>query len=254
MLKNSVLVIGSAPNAVLAKNLPRDLFTHIVVINNAWQIRDDWDYLIYPDDFPVERHPKQIQAHQHVITSSEYVPIQNDYGGFVYAGGTMAFTAAYWVLGHLKPDMIVFIGCDMVYPAGSPTHFYGTGAADPLRSDVSLQSLEAKSRRFDYHAISQGCLCFNLTNLAESRLTYSRIVMDDIARIQHLELSQLLDIARYGISAEKAVDVLAEERSLGYYFRSGKYWEHLAEISAESVREVDRMWLNVFSRAVTSRS
>lgn len=33
---------------------------------------------------------------------------------------------------------MAFIDCDMVYPTtGGSTHFYGTGAADPLRDDVT---------------------------------------------------------------------------------------------------------------------
>lgn len=246
MIKNSVLIIGSAPNAVLAKTIPRKLFTHIVVINNAWRIRDDWDYLIYPDDFPAERRPAALRGNQRLVTSSEYVPIQNDYGGFVYAGGTMAFTSAYWALGHLQPDLIAFIGCDMMYPSDTATHFYGTGEADPLRSDVSLQSLEAKSNRFHYHAARQGCLCLNLTDLSQSRLTYPKIAIENVASIQHHQHAKLLDATRQSLNAKKVVDVLTEEKSLGYYFKSGKYWEHLAEISAKSVLNVDQLWLSIF--------
>ncbi|MGB2016505.1 MAG: hypothetical protein ACPHWV_04070, partial [Candidatus Puniceispirillum sp.] len=38
-----ILILGSAPNSVLAADWPRGLFDRIVVINNAWRIRDDWD-------------------------------------------------------------------------------------------------------------------------------------------------------------------------------------------------------------------
>ncbi len=246
MIKNSVLIIGSAPNAVLAKNIPKKLFTHVVVINNAWRIRDDWDYLIHPDDFPVERRPTLVKDHQKLVTSSEYVPIQNDYGGFVYAGGTMAFTSAYWALGHLNPDLIAFIGCDMIYKSGTATHFYGTGAADPLRSDVSLQSLEAKSNRFNYHAARQDCLCINLTDLSESKLTYPKIAIENVASIQQHQHAKLLNSTRQSMNPKKIVDVLTEEKSLGYFFKSGKYWEHLDEISPKSVFNVDQLWLGIF--------
>ena len=74
------------------------------------------------------------------------MPIQNDLGGFVYAGGTMAFTAGYWALGALRPDVMAFFGCDMVYPTEG-SHFYGNGNADPLRDDITLRNLEAKSAR-----------------------------------------------------------------------------------------------------------
>ena len=48
------------------------------------------------------------------MTATDYVPVQNDFGGFVYAGGTMTFTAGYWALGALKPSVLAFLGCDMV--------------------------------------------------------------------------------------------------------------------------------------------
>lgn len=245
-MKKSVLIIGSAPNAILAKNLPRELFTYIVVINNAWRIRDDWDYIIYPDDFPVGRRPIEQKNHQMVVTSAEYVPIQNDYGGFVYAGGTMAFTSAYWVLGHLKPDVITFIGCDMIYPKNTETHFYGTGAADPLRNDVSLQSLEAKSNRFYYYATRQGCLCFNLSDLKESRLTYPKVAIDNAISIKNQHHAQSLDKIKLSMNSIQVDEVLTKEKSLGYYFKSGRYWEHLAEISSKSVFNIDQLWLEIF--------
>ena len=100
-----VLIIGSGPNAVKASELETS-FDAIVVINNAWRIRSDWTHLIFPYDFPEERWPQEIQSSQTVITEKEFVPIQNDYGGFIYAGATMAFTAGYWVLGALKLSLI----------------------------------------------------------------------------------------------------------------------------------------------------
>ena len=35
------------------------------------------------------------------VDEKQFVDIQNQYGGFVYAGGTMAFTALYWALGTI---------------------------------------------------------------------------------------------------------------------------------------------------------
>ena len=56
----------------------------------------------------------------------------------------MAFTAGYWALGALKPTIIAYLGCDMVYK-GNKTHFYGKGTADPLRNDPTLKNLLSKS-------------------------------------------------------------------------------------------------------------
>ena len=142
----TVLIIGSGPAALAARAWDKSQFGHIVAINNAWQIRPDWDSLIFPDDFPTQRQPKTVAKSQTYVRAANYVPVQNTYGGFVYAGGTMAFTAAYWALGALKPKVIAMIGCDMIYPATGNTHFYGAGRADPLRKDISLRSLPANPR------------------------------------------------------------------------------------------------------------
>ncbi|MEL7116511.1 MAG: hypothetical protein AAGP08_13160, partial [Pseudomonadota bacterium] len=125
-----VLILGSAPNAVEARAWPRGAVTDLVAINNAWRIRDDWDHFIHPDDLPADKMPPDPTGQ--VVSSADYVPVQNTYGGFVYAGGTMAFTAGYWALGTLRPDVMAFFGCDMVYAPSGNTHFYGIGAADPL--------------------------------------------------------------------------------------------------------------------------
>ena len=61
-------------------------------------------------------------------------------------------------------------GCDMIYPEHGKTHFYGRGSADPLRDDVSLQSLEAKATRLLIHAAKQGCSMVNLSK-GKTRLT-----------------------------------------------------------------------------------
>ena len=102
-----------------------------------------------PRRFSKEKQPTSFDKDK-LISAKQYVPKQNSFGGFIYAGGTMAFTAGYWALGALKPDVIAYIGCDMVYPKNSQS-FYGTGQADPLRDDITLQSLEANLQGF--------CLC-----------------------------------------------------------------------------------------------
>ena len=79
-------------------------------------MREDWDWLIHPEDFPENRRPKLLRQGQRIVGAKDYVPVQNEFGGFVYAGGTMAFTAGYWALGALKPRVIAMIGCDMIYP------------------------------------------------------------------------------------------------------------------------------------------
>ena len=243
-----VCIMGSAPDALRARDWDKRNFHHIVAINNAWQIREDWDYLIFPEDFPQDKHPKAPLEHQALITAKQYVPIQNQYGGFVYAGGTMAFTAAYWALGHLNPSALLFIGCDMVYPTsaqvahGELSHFYGAGTADPLRQDPSLQSLEAKSARFLYFAQQEGCAVFNLSALAASRLLFPRVAFSNQG--QHA-LKVLAEESQHQTRFDHEVvkKALALEAHLHYYFDSGRYWEHSALISDSACKAVDALWL-----------
>jgi len=124
-----ILILGSGPDAPQAANWDRSSFDHIVVINNAWRVHPDWSHLIHPEDFPVDKRPATVSPPQKIITADDYVAVQNTYGGFVYAGGTMAFTAGYWALGALRPSVMAFFGCDMMYAAQGNTHFYGVRCA-----------------------------------------------------------------------------------------------------------------------------
>lgn len=128
---SQALILGSAPDVVRARGWARDGLGAIVAINNAWGVRPDWDWLIHPSDFPPERRPPAPGAGQGVRSYEAYVPAVNTYGGFVYAGGTMAFTAAYWTLNALRPQVMAFLGCDMVYARSGASHFYGRGS--PIR-------------------------------------------------------------------------------------------------------------------------
>ena len=85
-----VLIVGSAPDALRTASWDTSFFSHIIAINNAWMACPSWNCLIFPDDFPKERHPcADALKGKQVVTSHEFVPIQNEFGGFVYAGGTM---------------------------------------------------------------------------------------------------------------------------------------------------------------------
>ncbi len=224
-----VLILGSGPQAMACQKWDRTQFRHIVAINNAWRLRPDWDYLIHPDDFPVARMPKTMTVNQRVIGSAEYVPTQNLFGGFVYGGGTMAFTAGYWALSALRPRVLAYFGCDMVYPKRSQTHFYGSGTADPLRDDPTLQSLEAKSARLHFLAARQGCACVNLSN-APSRLVFPKIALaadpPDPPKVPER------------VAAEDL------EKTLDYTVPSGCYWEELARFDTQSLAQIDALWLD----------
>lgn len=248
---NIVLIIGSAPDAINACSWRKDTFSNMVAINNAWKVRDDWDYLIHPEDFPLANRPSSISVKQRIVTAEDYVSIQNTYGGFVYAGGTMAFTSAYWALGTLKPDILAFIGCDMVYPTtGIATHFYGTGVADPLRNDITLQSLEAKSTRLFYLAAKQQCLCLNLSTVDESKMVFPRISMAALEQFNQQDYQHHTKLASQLFDLTKVKQAMQREQALGFYVESGRYWEHLETICATKLSELDSLWLSGLVSAV----
>ena len=56
-MKKNVLIIGSAPDAILANEWASPPFDHIIVINNAWRVRADWSSCIFPEDFPPNKRP-----------------------------------------------------------------------------------------------------------------------------------------------------------------------------------------------------
>lgn len=226
----TLLILGSGPNVVQCRDWQKEPFDAILAINNAWAVRPDWDFLIHPSDFPADKQPSHVGADQKIITAADYVDVQNAFGGFVYAGGTMAFTAAYWALGALKPKVIAMLGCDMTYNA-STTHFYGTGTADPLRQDITLRSLEAKSARLRILAAQNDCAIVNLS-ADPSRLTFPRAT--PAAAAASLPASY---------DATAAAAALAEEARLNYYVPSGKYWKQENRFDPDAIDRLDQMWL-----------
>ncbi len=224
----TVLLLGSAPAAIGARTWRREGFDTIVAINNAHAIRPDWDALIYPHDFPRENIPAPRDG-QRLIDETQFVPAQNRFGGFIYAGATMAFTAAYWALDALKPRVLAFYGCDMVYPDAGPTHFYGTGAPDPLRADISLRSLKAKSARLMVLAAMQSCAVVNLSR-APSRLIFPRAHRCDFARLTPVRCN-----------AEAAQKALHLEAALDYNTPTGHYAQMGYDLAA--LDALDKLWL-----------
>ncbi len=239
-----VLIVGSAPDALRVSDWDTSHFAHRVAINNAWQVCDTWDCLIYPEDFPPDRRPPVDQTRgKQLISASEFVPVQNHFGGFVYAGGTMAFTAGYWALGALKPDVIAYVGCDMIYEAGAgqATHFYGQGRADPLRQDITLQSLEAKSVRLWALAQRQGCLVVNLSDLATSRLLFPRVSWQQLTVMGTGQSAGVTD--GFELDQSSADEALLAEAELGYEVPCGRYWEIASRFDKTKLSNIDNLWL-----------
>ncbi|MEP5196616.1 MAG: hypothetical protein ABJQ70_16525 [Roseobacter sp.] len=225
-----VIVLGSGPNAIDLKGRHRELFDRLVVINNAWQVRSDWDDLVFPEDFPRDRLPAGLNTGQRLIEANQFVPTQNAYGGFIYAGGTMAFTASYWALHALRPKILAFLGCDMVYPKTGNTHFYGTGAPDPLRQDVTLQDLGAKSARLSLLAATQGCRCVNLSR-DESELLFERA-----------DIETLRSLSRQPPRVLAIDDILQQENALGYFVPTGRYWSEQHRCDGAELASLDAAW------------
>jgi hypothetical protein len=236
-----VVILGSAPSATHAAawSKPDDLT--LVAVNNAWRVRCDWDYHVHSGDFPANRRPETVAPGQEVVSYQSYVPAQNRYGGFVFAGGTMAFTAGYWALDALRPGVLAYFASDMTY-SGSPTHFYGDGEPDPLRDDVTLRSLEAKSARLMALAARQGCTCINLSTEPDSRLVFPRAALDELGGSppQPSIDPGLVDVA------------LAEEAALGYMVEDGEYWHHMDTFDAEELARIDALWLAACDQVATS--
>jgi hypothetical protein len=231
-----VLILGSGPNVMASQTWPADWFDHIVVMNNAWRVRPDWNALVYPEDFPADRMPETVGPDQKLVDADAFVPAQNGFGGFVYAGGTMAYTTAYWALSALRPTVLAFMGCDMVYPKSGNTHFYGTGTADPLRDDITLRDLGAKSARLALVAAEQGCACVNLSE-DPSALLFPRAKPQGL---RNRRFSLDLDRARYAALREK-------EDALGYYTPTGRYWEDVEKVDPSAVAALDKGWRDLFS-------
>ena len=233
MTRKTIIVMGSGPGVTKSQNVPRKSSELFVAINNAWRVRNDWDFLIHPEDFPENRRPKLLREGQRIVGAKDYVPVQNEFGGFVYAGGTMAFTAGYWALGALKPRVIAMIGCDMVYPDKGPTHFYGHGKADPLRDDITLRSLEAKSVRFCALASRAGCAVVNLSTAQRTRLTFPTACHSELEKLRPTQFK------------ENRVDkALQAEAAADYFVPSGRYWEEKSNFDPKVVDAIDRLWLD----------
>jgi len=233
-----ILIIGSGPNAPEVQDWQLSKFDKIVVINNAWRVTKHWTDLIYPHDFPSDRLPEKLAKGQRLIDETHFVPAQNHYGGFVYAGGTMAYTAAYWTLREYAPAEICFIGCDMHYPETGPTHFYGTGTPDPLREDISLTSLEGSSARFLCLAARQSCVVFNLSN-GPSRLVFPRKSPHQSHTSTPLP----------NIDSKMVADCLQTEQQLGYFVADGRYWLAADQFNKSELKQLNKRWLEAAGQA-----
>ncbi|MGY6412462.1 MAG: hypothetical protein ACXIUV_15745 [Alkalilacustris sp.] len=234
-----VLMLGSGPSVLQCRDWQRAPFDRIVAINNAWAVRPDWDDVVFPEDFPAERQPPAYTPHQRAITADIYLPANNAFGGVIYAGATMAFTAGYWALHALRPTVLAYLGCDMVYAPGR-THFYGTGTADPLRADPTLQDLHAKSARLELLAAREGCAVVNLST-EKTRLSFPRATPQGARHARPRPVC--------GPAMARALDA---EAALGAVVPSGRYWE--TTLDAPALGRIDALWTAAWQDAQALRS
>ena len=229
----NVLIIGSAPDAIQALDWDMKVFDQVVVINNAWRTTTHWHELIFPYDFLDENKPSQLLNHQKFVTEDQFVPAQNLFGGFVYAGATMAFTAGYWSLASHLPTRMCFLGCNMHYSQNGPTHFYGKGQPDPLRDDITLTSLRACSHRMLILAKMQGCDIVSLST-GETNLHVPQTSFDEFLDYQ----------PAFIYSREKVSQALKYEKNLNYYVEDGRYWLEENLFCRDELKKLDQMWVD----------
>ena len=229
----NILVIGSAPDAVRASDWEMSVFDQVIVINNAWRVTNHWNELIVPYDFSDEKKPSKLRKHQKIVTENQFVFAQNLFGGFVYAGATMAFTAGYWSLAQHKPNKLCFLGCNMHYKSKGQTHFYGRGQPDPLRDDITLTSLKASSYRMLILAKMQGCDIVSLSP-GETNL-----------HVPQTSFHKFLDYqATFQISEIKVRQALKHEKKLNYYVEDGRYWLEEKLFCRNELQKLDKIWID----------
>ena len=153
----------------------------------------------------------------------------------------MAFTAGYWVLYKFKPQIICYTGCDMVYK-GEKTHFYGKGNADPLRKDKTLNNLLAKSARLEAIAFINKCKILNLSNIPESKLTFTKVNVNDLDNISRINLNK--------IKEEKINLALQKEKKTGYFIPDGKYWKQMDKFDQKVIKVIDELWLSSIQKEI----
>lgn len=140
MANDKVLLIGSGLSAPLASDWDLTGWK-VCCIHNAWKVVPKrWDILLHAMDFPDEKKPKDIREDQEMVTTYQWVVDSfsaDKHGGFwrnhCGYGKTMFFTSFWWIMEHLDPELIGFIGCDMHYPKGDKNCIYGKGSPDPLK-------------------------------------------------------------------------------------------------------------------------
>jgi hypothetical protein len=142
----------------------------------------------------------------------------------------------------------------MIYSGVGRTHFYGNGTADPLRQDITLRSLEAKSSRLFVKALREGTLCLNLSNRPRSRLTFPRTTLATLSRLTTRRVSALNQIFSGMVVREAEAAAKLLEANLGYFVEDGRYWKEIGEFSESCIDRIDSSWTDAIVRIPKSCS
>jgi len=105
------------------------------------------------------------------------------------------------------------------------------GTPDPLREDITLRSLEAKSVRLMVLAAARGCAVVNLSQ-GPSRLLCPRVPFADMSGARPL-----------AFDPAKVAAAQAREATLAYFAASGRYWEDLSAYDLAEIDALDALWL-----------
>jgi hypothetical protein len=247
-----IVIVGRAPDAPeLTRDLGAD--TLVVALNNAWRASPRYDFVIAPDDFPQASRPPD--AARTVITGTHYVDAASLCGGHFWCGHTVALTGAYWSLRTYVYSQITFLACDMVYPSSGSTHFYGTGAPDPLRRHITLQNITGKSLRAFYFAWTRNSLLLNSSPHQHSLLGVPRAPLAAACAFN------LVDYVFWAVEPEvkHQIEVMAKraiemERNAPFDVESSD-WAFLEDPSAWSyVRNIDDAWQELATPVLSVQS
>ena len=94
-------------------------------------------------------------------------------------------------------------------------------------------SLKAKSNRFLSLAYEQDCLVGNLSD-GPSKLTFPRVSSASLWPEIPCRRADLISQA------------LKQEEDLGYFDRSGRYWENLDKYDCKEIKKIDNIWEQAF--------
>lgn len=235
----TVVVVGSAPTAPsVARLLGKQTF--VVGLNNSWRALPRYDAFVYADDLPPESKPGPEDVARKGRSAPQYYPAMEASGGILFCGASTGFAAGYWVAHTMPFSQVSYFAADMTY-SNRQSHFYGKGSPDPLRKDLSLQDLPAKSLRLYYFGLTRGSLFLNASAEPETRLAFPRVtsglsvsknVMGEVLDALFEETETAKKEAAEALALEKDVPFDATVSDYWRYADDQKAWAYVARINA----------------------